>query len=193
MRGVAGPRSGWTVVPRVARREREAMLDYCVATPAHWRVIDPGATTALGHPAGYVVHPENSVAHRMLHDHDPAARRAGFTRHQLWVTPRVADERYAAGMYMNQGPGGEGLPAWTAANRAIADTDIVLRYTAAFHQVPRSEDYPIMPSAWHEVSLVPFNFLPRNPALDVRVGGGRRRVGGRSVVTRSASGRPRLW
>ena len=97
-----------------------------------------------------------------------AQQRAGFTRHQLWVTPQAADERYAAGMYVNQSKPGLGLPAWTASNRSIQNTDIVLWYTAAFHHVPRTEDFPVMPSAWHEFELMPFNFFDRNPALDIQ-------------------------
>jgi len=170
MKDFEGPRSGWLVESQRARTEREGMLDYSLAKPAHWRVINPSAVGPLGHPPGYLVHPGNSVAYSMLHPDDPAGRRAGFTRHQLWVTPRVAEERYAAGMYVNQSEGGLGLPAWTAANRSVDDTDIVLWYTAGFHHVPRTEDYPIMPSAWHEVVLSPFNFFGRNPALDLPAG-----------------------
>ena len=37
-------------------------------------------------------------------------RRAGFARHNLWVTPYAPDERRAAGEYPNQHAGGDGLP-----------------------------------------------------------------------------------
>lgn len=167
MKDFEGPRSGWMLESQVARTEKEGMLDYSLTKPAHWRVLNPSAAGPLGHAPGYVVHPGNSVALSMLHEDDPAGGRAGFIRHQLWVTPRAADERYAAGMYVNQSEKGLGLPTWTAENRPIQDTDIVLWYTAGFHHVPRTEDYPIMPSAWHEVALLPFNFFGRNPALDV--------------------------
>lgn len=163
-----GPRSGWVVRSRLARTEREGILDYDLSRPAHWRVINPDSSGPLGHSAGYVLHPLGSVAYSMLNVGDMAQQRAAFTAHQLWVTPHAAAERYAAGDYVDQSEPGQGLPAWTAANRSIEKTDIVLWYTAGFHHVPRTEDFPIMPSAWHELELAPFNFFARNPALDVR-------------------------
>ncbi len=162
-----GPRSGWVVESQVARFEQDALLDYNPARPAYWRIVNPNTTGPVGHAPGYVLRPGNSVAYSLLDTGDPAQRRAGFTQHQLWVTPRDADERYAAGLYVNQSEGGLGLPAWTKANRSIENTDIVLWYTAGFHHVPRTEDFPIMPTVWHEFELMPFNFFDRNPALDI--------------------------
>ena len=162
-----GPRSGWVVESQTAGNEHDAMLDYNPSSPAKWRVFNPTAQGPVGHSPGYVLRPGNSVAYSLLNDSDMAQQRAGFTQHQLWVTPQVSNERYAAGMYVNQSKGGLGLPAWTAANRPIQNTDIVLWYTAGFHHVPRTEDFPIMPTVWHEFELVPFNFFNRNPALDV--------------------------
>jgi primary-amine oxidase len=94
-------------------------------------------------------------------------QRAGFTAKHLWVTPYDSAERYPAGDYPNQHPGGAGLPAWTQANRSIEDSRIVLWYTAGVHHVPRVEDWPIMPVTHAGFHLRPFNFFTRNPALDV--------------------------
>ena len=90
-------------------------------------------------------------------------RRAEFTAYSLWVTPYRPDERYAAGTYPNRHPGGAGLPEWTAANRPIRDTDIVLWYTMAMHHVVRAEDWPIMPLVENEFELRPFDFFDANP------------------------------
>ena len=163
----AGPRSGWIVESQVAQTESDARLNYNPSQPAKWRIFNRNATGPLGHAPGYVLKPGNSVAYSLLNAGDMAQQRAGFTKHQLWVTPQDDNERYAAGMYVNQSEGGLGLPEWTAANRSIQNTDVVLWYTAGFHHVPRTEDFPIMPSVWHEFELVPFNFFDRNPAIDV--------------------------
>ena len=74
---------------------------------------------------------------------------------------------YAAGDYPTVSTAGEGLPAWTAANRRIENTDVVVWYTLGFHHVPRPEDWPIMPVAWHGFEIRPVGFFARNPALDL--------------------------
>ena len=163
-----GPRqSAWVLDPQMAMVESDAMLDYNPASPAMWMVMNPNITSDLGYHPGYMLHTGDSVAYSLLTDEDYPQQRAGFTRHQLWVTPYSPDELYAAGDYVNQSKGGGGLPDWTSANRSIDNTDIVLWYTAGFHHVPHTEDYPIMPTMFHEFELMPFNFFSRNPALDV--------------------------
>ena len=89
----------------------------------------------------------------------------------LWVTPHNPNELYAAGTHVNQSRGGGGLPEYTRANRSIRNTDIVLWYTVGVHHDPHAEDWPVMPTSWHEFELRPYNFFARNPALDLPASG----------------------
>jgi len=97
---------------------------------------------------------------------DQDFRGAFMTRH-LWVTPFAAGERFPAGEYPNQHPGGAGLPEWTKADRPIENTDIVLWYTLGSHHIPRPEDWPVMPVERIGFTLQPFGFFDANPSLDV--------------------------
>ena len=99
--------------------------------------------------------------------------RAEVIDHTLWVTPYDAEERWPAGEFCNQSRGSAGLPAWTAADRPIADTDIVLWHVFGIHHLPRPEDWPVMPVDTVSFSLKPWGFFDRNPALDVPPNPGR--------------------
>jgi primary-amine oxidase len=120
----------------------------------------------MGEPVGYKLMPgENAVAFAQ-----PSAfflKRARFTTKNLWVTPYHPQERFPAGEYPNQHPGGAGLPAWCRANRSIEDTNVVLWYTLGLTHVTRLEDWPVMPVRYVGFMLQPVGFFPHNPALDV--------------------------
>ena len=60
-----------------------------------------------------------------------------------------------------------GLPRWTAADRPIADTDVVLWHVFGLHHITRPEDWPVMPVDRTSFWLKPWGFFDRNPALDV--------------------------
>ena len=72
-------------------------------------------------------------------------RRAAFMTKQLWVTAYDPEELYAAGRYPNQSSGGDGLPAWTAADRPLDGTDLVVWHSFGLHHIPRPEDFPVQP------------------------------------------------
>ena len=95
------------------------------------------------------------------------ARRAGFATASLWVTPYAPEERRAAGDFPNQHAGGDGLPRWTAADRSLVDTDVVVWHTFGVTHVPRPEDWPVMPVERCGFTLLPVGFFDGNPALDV--------------------------
>ena len=131
-----------------------------------WRVISTERTNRFGHPVGYTLHPE--PAPTLLHD--PAAplyQRAGFATNHLWVTRYDPAQRYPAGDFVNQHPGGAGLPAFIAGDRDIDGTDIVVWHTFGPTHFPRLEDWPVMPVARCGFTLKPAGFFDRNPTLDV--------------------------
>lgn len=66
-----------------------------------------------------------------------------------------------------QGGGPAGLPAWTAPNRPIEDTDIVLWHVFGLFRQPRTEDWPVMPADTASFRIKPAGFFNRNPALNL--------------------------
>jgi hypothetical protein len=168
-------RSVWVAKPEVAQKEEQAKLHMAMDHPETWRVVNSNVKNPLGVPVGYEIMPGDNAMSLLLPEDYPQ-RRAGFTDYQLWVTPYRENERYAAGDYPLQSKGGDGLPAWTSANRPIENTDIVLWYTMGFHHVPHSEDWPVMPTMWHEFELHPVNFsraIPRSICRSSRRDHGR--------------------
>jgi primary-amine oxidase len=83
------------------------------------------------------------------------------------VTAYHPAQRYPAGDLVNQHPGGDGLPAWTASGRNIDGTDIVLWHTFGVTHFPRTEDWPVMPVDRAGFVLKPNNFFERKPTLDL--------------------------
>jgi len=75
----------------------------------------------------------------------------------------------AAGPYIFQNKGGDGLPKWTAANRVIEKQDLVVWYTMGVTHIPRPEEWPIMTAHHAGFKLTPANFFTENSALGVPV------------------------
>jgi primary-amine oxidase len=151
---------------RPLERESEAQRRVDLASARWWEITNPHVRHRLGEPVAYRLVPgENTVP--FAQPEASVMKRAGFIHNHLWVTPYDPDERYGAGQYPSQHPGGAGLPEWTAADRRIADRDVVVWYTFGHHHVPRPEDWPVMPVARIGFSLKPVGFFDRNPALDV--------------------------
>ncbi|HZU03205.1 MAG TPA: primary-amine oxidase [Ktedonobacteraceae bacterium] len=146
--------------------EQEAQQVIDPLASRYWKVINSHSRNRMGEPVGYKLMPgENTVSFAQ-----PSAfflKRAGFTTKNLWVTPYHPQERFPAGEYPNQHPGGAGLPAWCRANRSIEDTNLVLWYTLGVTHITRLEDWPVMPVRYVGFMLQPVGFFHRNPALDV--------------------------
>jgi primary-amine oxidase len=166
-----GPDNPWgnAFRPRVTALTHElaAQRETNAATSRTWRVVNPSSRNALGQPVGYKLAPTTSTPTMLASPESSVGRRAGFARHNLWVTPYARDERRAAGEFPNQHEGGDGLPRWTAADRSLEDTDVVLWYTFGVTHFVRPEDWPVMPVEYTGFVLMPVGFFDRNPALDV--------------------------
>jgi primary-amine oxidase len=166
-----GPDNPWSNAFRqrstLLESEAGAQRETNAATSRCWRVVNPSQTNALDQPVGYKLVPTMSTPTLLAHPDSSVGQRAGFACHNLWVTPYAPDERRAAGDYPNQHAGGDGLPRWTAADRPIAETDVVLWYTFGITHFVRPEDWPVMPVEYTGFLLQPFGFFDRNPALDV--------------------------
>jgi primary-amine oxidase len=147
--------------------ELAAQREVDAGTSRAWKVVNPSSTNRLGQPVGYKLVPTMSTPTMLASEESSVAQRAGFARHNLWVTPYQPSERRAAGDYPNQHAGGDGLPRWTAADRSISDTDVVLWYTFGVTHFVRPEDWPVMPVEYAGFLLQPVGFFDRNPALDL--------------------------
>jgi primary-amine oxidase len=132
----------------------------------YWKIVNHSSLNACGEPVAYSLIPQPG-APLLAQDTSSVAARAAFATRHLWVTPARPDERYPAGEFPNQHPGGAGLPAWTAADRPVTDTDIVLWHTVGTTHFCRPEDFPVMPCEYAGFTLKPAGFFDRNPAIDL--------------------------
>jgi primary-amine oxidase len=160
--GDTGRRSLWTVTEEAVGAEGP------VAAGEHdgaevWHIVNPNLHNRLGQAPGYELRPGHSATSLLAPDDFPQ-RRAAFSAAPLWVTAYDPKELYAAGLYPNQSRGGGGLPAYAARRRPVENADIVLWVTLGFHHLPRPEDWPVLPTMWHSVALVPYGFFDHNPS-----------------------------
>ncbi|MDQ6778819.1 MAG: primary-amine oxidase [Actinomycetota bacterium] len=158
--------NAFRAVETVLAREGESGRMVDPLRGRYWKVINPSVHNGVNAPVGYKLEPGENVA-SFVHPESSIAARAGFMTGHVWVTPYDPTQRFAAGDYPNQHPGGDGLPAWIKADRPTEDTDVVLWYSMGHHHIPRTEDWPVMPVHRIGFSLNPNGFFDRNPALDV--------------------------
>jgi primary-amine oxidase len=147
------------------RREQEAQQLIDPLRGRVWRIVNPDRLNAVGEPVGYRLVPHGNVQALAGADASISKRAAFMTKH-LWVTPYDDREKHAAGDFPAQNPGA-GLIEWTATDRPIEETDVVVWYTLGSHHAPRQEDWPVMPVAYAGFLLQPAGFFNENPALDV--------------------------
>ncbi len=132
----------------------------------YWKVVNPNVENRLGVPVAYKLLPQGTPTLLAARD-SVFAQRAGFACHNLWVSAYDGAELGAAGDFTNMHPGGAGLPAYTAGDRPLDNTDVVVWHTFGLTHSPRPEDWPVMPMEYCGFTLQPVGFFERNPALDV--------------------------
>ena len=148
------------------RTESEGKQDVDFATQRAWKVVNTNVVNGLGTHPSYKLVPTGAIP-PMFDPQSPVFKRANVIGHTLWVTPNRPDERWPAGDFVNQSAEDSGLAVWTAADRPIENTDVVLWYVFGIHHITRPEDWPVMPVDVVSFWLKPFGFFDRNPALDV--------------------------
>jgi primary-amine oxidase len=165
--GLDNARGEWFAAhARVLRTEEDALQNQGGLGWHQRRVISTRDTNALGQATGYALLPSEQVVPYPSPASSPR-RRAGFVGQELWVTPYHPSEMYAAGEVPSHDTTSQGLVRWTAANRPIDEQDVVLWYTLGATHLPRTEDWPIMPTYTVGFRLVPAGFFSHDPALDV--------------------------
>ncbi len=148
------------------KNERDAQRNMNLESARHWRVINPNVLNRYGQPVAYKLVP-GANATPFLDPEAPVAKRAQFMFKHFWATQYAPGELYPAGWFPNQHPGGDGLGAWTGANRNLENENVVVWYTLNYHHVCRPEDWPVQPVVYASFHWMPAGFFERNPALDV--------------------------
>ncbi len=147
-------------------RESEAMRVADNLKARVWHITNPTKQNRLGQNVGYALYPEGQPV--LLADPSSSiAGRATFATKHLWVTKYDPEQRYSAGRFVNQHPGGAGLPAFVAEDRNIDGEDVIVWHTFGLTHFPRPEDWPVMPVDHTGFKLKPVGFFDRNPALNV--------------------------
>jgi len=132
----------------------------------YWKVVNQQVKNHMDHPVGYKLIPGHTTFPLALPE-STIGRKAAFMYKHLWVTKNNESEKYPAGDYPFQHPGGAGLPEWTKANRNIENEDVVLWYVFGTNHIPRTEDWPVMPVERTGFHLKPSGFFARSPGIDV--------------------------
>ena len=149
-----------------SREQRDAAREAEGRTGRYWKIANPNKKNVVGNAPAYKLAVQASPL--LLAQEGSAIRgRAGFATKHVWVTAYDPAERFPAGEFPNQHPGGDGLPAWIQANRNIENADIVVWHNFGHTHVCKPEDMPIMPVEYAGFMLKPNGFLSANPAMDL--------------------------
>jgi primary-amine oxidase len=158
--------NAWVVKEKQFKRESQAKSVINPLSARYWKITNPNKKNALGEPVAYKLMPGENVLPFYQRNAYPI-KRAQFTTKHVWVTKYDPNEKYAAGDYPNQHPGGAGLPEYIKSDSNLDNEDIVVWYTMGAHHTVRPEEWPVMPVKTIGFHLVPQGFFVGNPSLDV--------------------------
>ena len=158
--------NAWIQTKRLLASELEAQRTIDPLAARSWLITSADTRNALGGEPGYKLEPGSNVL-PFWQPGSQQADRGGFAEKHLWGTPYAPRERYAAGEYVAQNPGFDGLVRYSAADRDLTASDLVVWYTAGAHHVARPEDWPVMPVSTVGFHLKPVGFFDGNPMLDL--------------------------
>ncbi len=164
-----GRKSLWTTKTQRFVKEGPVVSDHDSMSGEVLRVVNLGTVNGLKqHPSLWLN--THHDAQSILDPEDPPQARAQFSSSPFWVTRYKPDELWAAGLYPNLNPKDEGLPQFVADNEDVAGQDIVVWYTMGFRHVTRPEDFPILPTFWHEMTIRPAFFFDMDPSMTFNSG-----------------------
>jgi primary-amine oxidase len=148
------------------KTELQAQRDINYESARNWHIMNNNGMNDLGQHVGYMLMP-GMQGKTLVPEGSLLRKKAGFLNHQIWVTQYHEDEVYPAGKYPASNKVYDGLPEWTAKNRAINNNDIVLWYIAGITHIVRPEEWPVMPVHHMGFSLMPFGFFSSNPTMGI--------------------------
>jgi primary-amine oxidase len=162
-------KSLWTLQTGRYTKEGPIVPDHMTKGGETWRIANQNEKTNLKFNPSYWIDSHHQAT-SILDAADPPQQRAGFSAQTLWVSKYRPDQKWAAGLYPNLSTTDEGLPAYVSKAEPITNDDLVLWYTMGFRHAPRPEDFPILPTFWHEVTLRPAFFFDMDPSMTFNPG-----------------------
>jgi primary-amine oxidase len=165
----AGRKSIWKSKSQRFVKEGPVVADHMAVGGQSLRVVNPNTHNGLKQRPSLWLNAHHD-AQSILDPADPPQARAQFSAHQFWITKHKADELWAAGLYPNLNPRDDGLPQFVADNEDAAAQDLVVWYTMGFRHVTRPEDFPILPTFWHEMTIRPAFFFDMDPSMTFNSG-----------------------
>ena len=145
--------------------ELQAQRDVDYLSARNWHIYNNKEMNDFGQHVGYMLMP-GAQAKTFVPEGSLLRKKAGFLNHQFWVTQYNEGEEYPAGKYPASNKVYDGLPEWTAKNRAINNNDLVVWYVAGITHIVRPEEWPIMSVHHMGFSLMPFGFFSSNPTTN---------------------------